>query len=233
MPKTGSRNLNRKKVNSLLRTSKRKVRQQKSSTPEYSDLVSNFTKDEWLDFFNLYRKYGTPGRKANILLEKATQLNVDGRILELIELRTRDLKVFNKVKQQIEYRWSDRQQFIKEKNYSEDNRWMQIAKGIQSRSDLRTVDKRWLDQDTGLKNLIKHLKNLWDKQEGKCAITGIPMTLIPKDENTASPDRIKNSSGYIRGNIHLTCWWVNRMKFDLTASDFEKKINILYKSFAK
>ena len=52
-----------------------------------------------------------------------------------------------------------------------------------------------------------------------------------KCENAVSVDRIDSTMGYQPDNIHLTCWWVNRMKFDLELSDFKNKVKVLAESF--
>lgn len=61
----------------------------------------------------------------------------------------------------------------------------------------------------------EYIKYLWDKQNGLCALSGIPMTYQYENgpiETNASVDRIDSSEGYIIGNVQLTCWAVNRMK---------------------
>lgn len=75
-------------------------------------------------------------------------------------------------------------------------------------------------------NITKeYLKELWDKQNGKCAISGIEMTFeqykgrIPTN---VSIDQINPKNGYTIGNIQLVCMAVNQMKSDL-------KIDELYK----
>lgn len=67
---------------------------------------------------------------------------------------------------------------------------------------------------------LQYLKNLWDTQEGKCAISGLVMdhTRNPRKHNlyNASLDRIDSSQGYIVGNVQWLCWMVNRMKGENT-----------------
>jgi len=68
----------------------------------------------------------------------------------------------------------------------------------------------------------KYLKELWDTQDGKCAITGLPMILdtatgsatkkIPKHPNKASVDRIDSKLPYTKDNIQFVCMCVNYMK---------------------
>lgn len=60
-----------------------------------------------------------------------------------------------------------------------------------------------------------YIKYLWESQNGMCAISKIPMTFNYGDgmiESNASIDRIDSSLGYVKGNVQLTCWAVNRMK---------------------
>ena len=63
---------------------------------------------------------------------------------------------------------------------------------------------------------IKDLQELWNKQDGKCALTGFPMTLIwgtgVKNIYNLSIDRIDSSKGYTRDNIQLVCSAANMMK---------------------
>jgi hypothetical protein len=67
---------------------------------------------------------------------------------------------------------------------------------------------------------LQYLKNLWDAQDGKCAISGLIMdhTRNPRKHNlyNASLDRINSSKGYIIGNVQWLCWMVNRMKGENT-----------------
>ncbi len=66
----------------------------------------------------------------------------------------------------------------------------------------------------------EYLYNLWVQQDCKCALTGIPIYLSNKiknnnvdwEANTASPDRIDNSLGYVEGNIQWVHKRVNRLK---------------------
>jgi len=65
------------------------------------------------------------------------------------------------------------------------------------------------------------LLKLWEKQEGRCAISGVVLTHHKdgsgvKDFN-ASIDRINNDRGYSPDNIQLVCFRVNIMKHTLSA----------------
>ena len=77
---------------------------------------------------------------------------------------------------------------------------------------------------------VKYLMELWDKQRGLCAITGVPMTWGATEKSdmqtgkglgrTVSIDRINNAQTYRRGNIQLVCAQVNYMRSSLSVEDF-------------
>jgi len=86
---------------------------------------------------------------------------------------------------------------------------------------LRDIKKRKWESTLTLQDL----QNLWDKQNGLCAITDLSMLLraIPEghknDPYSPSIDRIDSSKGYIIGNIRFVCWQVNWMKGYRTDED--------------
>ena len=64
----------------------------------------------------------------------------------------------------------------------------------------------------------EYLKELWDKQNGKCAISGIDMTFEQCNGRTStnvSIDQINPNEGYTVGNIQLVCMAINQIKSDL------------------
>lgn len=64
---------------------------------------------------------------------------------------------------------------------------------------------------------LPYLKQLWEKQEGKCAITKVDLKLEScyNKNYQASIDRIDSSKGYIKGNIRFTSVSVNWLKSNL------------------
>jgi hypothetical protein len=80
-------------------------------------------------------------------------------------------------------------------------------------------DRRKIFSDLTLEQLI----NLWNKQEGKCAISGVEMSYQRNKRqhnmNNCSVDRIDSSGNYTIDNIQLVCWIVNRMKGENTTED--------------
>jgi len=73
-------------------------------------------------------------------------------------------------------------------------------------------------QHLGFNIDIFYLVDLYNKQQGKCAISGVEMTYISGSGRVLtniSIDRIDSSLGYIQGNVQFVCDVVNRMKSDL------------------
>jgi hypothetical protein len=83
-------------------------------------------------------------------------------------------------------------------------------------------DRRKIYTDLTLSQLIE----LWNKQDGKCAISGVPMTYqrIKRQHNmyNCSVDRIDSSKNYTIDNVQLVCWIVNRMKGENTTEELIK-----------
>ena len=78
--------------------------------------------------------------------------------------------------------------------------------------------KKGLDFDL----TIEFLKELWEKQDGKCAITKLPMTFLNDNGRVytnVSIDQIEPNAGYIKKNIQLVCMAVNQLKSDLTMNE--------------
>lgn len=77
---------------------------------------------------------------------------------------------------------------------------------------------------------IQDLLDIFETQNGKCAMTGIEMTHLKGNghiETNISIDRINNDIGYIPGNIQLVCYSANMMRRkmkDQSFKNFCKKI---------
>ena len=101
-------------------------------------------------------------------------------------------------------------------NYSDEKRLIKI------------LQERWLGARDRAKrknvlfNITKQdLMDLWNKQKGKCAISGISMTYTMdtgRNPYNVSVDQINPSSGYTKDNIQLVCMCVNQLKSDFDMS---------------
>lgn len=65
-----------------------------------------------------------------------------------------------------------------------------------------------------------YLFQLFKKQEGKCALSGVPIQIDGNTNLRLSLDRIDSDFGYIEGNVQWTIFAANRAKGDLDLDDF-------------
>lgn len=72
----------------------------------------------------------------------------------------------------------------------------------------------------------EYLFEVWNKQDGLCVYTGLPLK-IGKGE--ASVDRIDPSKGYVRGNVQWVVTKVNYMKWDSTEDEFLALCSLIVK----
>ena len=66
------------------------------------------------------------------------------------------------------------------------------------------------------------LTKLFIKSNGKCALSGLPLTVERKNPLIASVDRINSNKGYVKGNVQLVASCVNLAKHKLSQKDFIK-----------
>lgn len=69
---------------------------------------------------------------------------------------------------------------------------------------------------------LEFMRDLWAKQEGLCALSGRPLGNIGDGYDSPSIDRIDNSKGYLKNNVHWLLWRVNEMKKDMDLKEFLK-----------
>lgn len=72
---------------------------------------------------------------------------------------------------------------------------------------------------------------LYNKQNKKCAITGIEMTTLKGKGlyfSNVSIDRIDPTIGYLKSNVQLVCFWANQAKSNLDNTQFKKMISLTY-----
>jgi len=73
----------------------------------------------------------------------------------------------------------------------------------------------------------KELSDLVESQEWRCRYSGVEMQLEP-GPSLISLDRIDSSCGYVPGNVQFVCTRVNRMKMDMSHTDFLEWIDKIY-----
>jgi hypothetical protein len=73
----------------------------------------------------------------------------------------------------------------------------------------------------------EYVKQLWDKQNGKCYISGINMTHIANKKRTAtnvSIDQVSSGSGYLKDNVSLCCEFINLSKMQMTVAECKAQL---------
>ncbi len=71
------------------------------------------------------------------------------------------------------------------------------------------------------------LIKLYYEQDGKCAITGIPMVHKMRDHRAISVDRIDSEKGYEVDNIQLVCAAINIAKKDLPDAQIREFVQLI------
>ncbi len=72
---------------------------------------------------------------------------------------------------------------------------------------------------------LEFLHELWDKQNGRCAVTGLVLLTMSTNICSASIDRVDPDIGYLQSNVILTCQWVNMGRNRTSIEDFKKILN--------
>lgn len=84
--------------------------------------------------------------------------------------------------------------------------------------------KKLIQKTQKRRNLtVPMLIKILEKQEGLCALSGVPLTRITGHGNistNASIDRIKSGGPYTKSNIRLVCNCVNSFRGTLTDKEF-------------
>jgi len=73
----------------------------------------------------------------------------------------------------------------------------------------------------------EYLKSIWEKQEGRCAYTKLPLTADANQLTTMSLDRIDSNVGYVESNVQLVCVVINKMKSNFTEDQFVGFCNLV------
>ena len=70
---------------------------------------------------------------------------------------------------------------------------------------------------------LDFLVDLYEKQNGCCAISGVKMTYLAghgRQDTNISIDQIRPGAGYTENNVQLVCRCVNSMKYDYSMDNF-------------
>lgn len=79
---------------------------------------------------------------------------------------------------------------------------------------------------------FKDLLDQWEKQNGKCFYTGLPLKIKVEtyfdNKEVLSIDRVEPDKGYSRENVVLCCDCINTMKSNMTMEQFKKYLSLLH-----
>lgn len=71
---------------------------------------------------------------------------------------------------------------------------------------------------------LDYIDGLWKDQNGRCAITKLPMTHKNKDLFGVRIDTKLADKGFVKGNIQLVCDGIKRMKRDMGNDEVQRFI---------
>jgi hypothetical protein len=105
------------------------------------------------------------------------------------------------------------------------NKWKAGSPRWQLGSALRSGLKR---RPTDNPITINELDELWNLQDGRCALTGELMTWKGGGKgptpSSVSLDRIDSTGSYTKGNVRLICFWVNSARMNMTDDEFLERV---------
>jgi hypothetical protein len=81
---------------------------------------------------------------------------------------------------------------------------------------------------------LPFLKELWQQQGGRCAISNLPIELtgVARSKlNLASLDRKDSGKGYIKGNVQFVAYCINLAKNNLTDEDAHSLMRLICKNY--
>ncbi len=76
-----------------------------------------------------------------------------------------------------------------------------------------------------------YLWGLYETQEGRCALTGVPLSHTYGSMLAVSVDRIDSNQGYVRGNVQLVCSSANLAKKNYTQDEMLEWLSDITESF--
>lgn len=79
---------------------------------------------------------------------------------------------------------------------------------------------------------VDYLKQLWDTQNGRCAISNIPIAHASKDRMVmASLDRKDSTKGYIEGNVQYVAYAINLAKNNFPDEDAHRLMSLICENY--
>lgn len=91
---------------------------------------------------------------------------------------------------------------------------------ILPKTKMRRIHKAAIHRGIEWKLTASYLEELYKKQTGLCALSGLPMSL-DYGKHSISIDRIDSAQGYLEGNVQFVIKEVNFMKQDLQLETFK------------
>lgn len=71
---------------------------------------------------------------------------------------------------------------------------------------------------------IDEVLDVYNKQQGLCAVSGVKMTHLKGQghlHKNMSIDRIDNNKGYTQDNVHIVCYYINMMRRTMNLDEFK------------
>ncbi len=133
-----------------------------------------------------------------------------------------DINKNNKYRQQHDKRCKECKQKLHKQNLRRKTEAQKLYHILLSR--LLAAKGRSKSKDIEFNITIDDLYELYNKQKGKCALSGITMTcdiLSGRTSTNLSIDKIDHNKGYTKDNIQLVCMAVNEMKNDRTIEELK------------
>jgi hypothetical protein len=195
----------------------------------YLPLIESFKKEDYRLYERLIHAY----KRVASMLAYCENRKVTGPVLELAIIRSKDLKLHQRLVQVLRHRWTNiSDKWREEINQNSDKFWFNMAGQIQRRSkdENITLYPEWQGTE-GRTLLIEFLKTQYEKQNRKCAISKEELSLTVgakgKNPNKCSPDRKNSNLGYTPDNLWFVTWWANAMKMDMPMITFWKRVDVL------
>lgn len=175
----------------------------------YHKKMASMSKEERIEFNRIKREQQAARREAAkndpILAEKMKEQQRIRAARHREKLRSSP-KTADRVAKEREWKKKERDNFKAKHGITPHKAYLQTLNGF-----INKLYGHKKDSQKGCSISKEDLVELWNKQNGKCAITGIDLVYgkgrLP---NTASLDRIDSSKGYHIDNIRFICLFANQ-----------------------